>query len=258
MKDTSLKILQDQMMSYLLHDERAIDEHIVEQGKVSINTRLNIYKNAYKVRLRETIDNDHPILGLYLGDELFQAMVDGYLDQFPSTQTSLRHFAHQLPEFLSNTSPFCDHPILSEIATFERLLLTSFDAADATLFTLETLRTLHSDQWPALRFYFHPSVQLFQSHWNSVESWQNIKNDTPPDKAFSRDMVWLIWRNPDKLTEFRHLTSEELQLLQLALNGKNFSELCDHLLLDHKQEEAAPIALNYLTLWLNSGLIRTA
>ena len=39
--------LQKKLQAYLLHAERAIDHDIVETKKVSAQTRLAIYSNAY-------------------------------------------------------------------------------------------------------------------------------------------------------------------------------------------------------------------
>ena len=123
---------QQQLMAYLLGQDSTIADHVVDQGGITTDVRLGIYRNAYRIRLRETIDVDHPVLGTYLGDELFDRMVDGYIDQHPSSFSSLRQFADRLPKFLSTNTPFSEHPQIAELARFERLLLTAFDAADAS------------------------------------------------------------------------------------------------------------------------------
>jgi hypothetical protein len=256
MTKLSLPDLQKQMIDFLIDDDAAIEKNVVTQGRVTNKTRLNIYKNAYQVRLKEVIDNDHQMLGLYLGDDLFEQMVTEYIALYPSNYTSLRHFADQLPTFLTKQYPFKDHLIISEIASFERYLLTAFDAADVELFSREALQKIPDNHWPELIFHFHPSVQLAHFNWNSVESWQALKREQSPAPAENKQSVWLIWRNRERLTEFRSLSQEELGLIQMILAGNNFSQLCEQLLLSANEDEVAPLAFNYLITWIDQGVLR--
>jgi hypothetical protein len=256
MLKNSLIDLQQQMMNFLIDGNNNIESKIIEQGKISNQVRLNIYKNAYQVRLKEVIDNDHPLLGQYLGDDLFEEMVSSYLHQHPSNYTSLRHYADQLPHFLASQSPFSEHPIISELAHFERLLLVAFDAGDAERYTLERLQNIAEEQWPILVFHFHPSVQLAHFNWNSVESWQALKTDRVPDPASQKKSTWLLWRNHQRLTEFRSLSEEELHLLKMVLSGENFAGICQQLLSFSNSENVSQLALNYLVSWIEQGLLR--
>ena len=83
MNDT-LAQRQQQLMQHLLHGDGAIKEYIAQQGNVSTETRLHIYRNAYQERLRQTLDTDHPVTGIYLGDELFADMVAAYREHHQS------------------------------------------------------------------------------------------------------------------------------------------------------------------------------
>jgi hypothetical protein len=60
----------------------------------------------------------------------------------PSKHPSLRFFADRLPDYLQNTAPFSDHPILAEMASFERTLLNVFDSADADTLSQQLLQQI--------------------------------------------------------------------------------------------------------------------
>jgi len=257
MEKNSLVGLQKIMMGYLLKGEPIIEQSIVAQGNVSNQTRLNIYKNAYQARLKEVIDNDHPILGMYLGDNLFDEMVAGYIDYSPSNCTSLRDYANQLPQFLSQQSPFSQHLIISEIAQFERLLLDAFDAEDASRYSKDDLQKLSPSDWLALTFRFHPSVQLTSFQWNCVESWQALKKETAPAPAIKQTNNWLLWRNSKRLTQFRSLNEEEVILIRMILNGETFSALCEYLYNTSNDQDVSILALNYINSWLEDGILRS-
>ena len=65
---------QKQLMAYLRDQQNNISGYIASQGGINTNARLGIYRNAYQMRLRESIEVDHPVIGTYLGDELFDLM----------------------------------------------------------------------------------------------------------------------------------------------------------------------------------------
>lgn len=166
--------LQQQFSDYLLSRSDEISACIVDDKKVSKQTRLEIYKNTYTIRLTKCIETDHPMLGKYLGDGLFETMAEGYINNNPSHYTTLRYYCDDLPGYLDKTEPFTSAPILSEIAAFERTMLNAFDAADADdkRTSVEDLKSIEAEKWPAIKISFHPSVRVFTAYWNSVESWQ--------------------------------------------------------------------------------------
>jgi hypothetical protein len=253
--DISLKLLQQQMMNYLTDDKPAIAQHVVEHGGISRDIRLHIYKNAYQMRLKETIENDHQILGMYLGDNLFDQMVDGYIKAFPSNKTSLRYFADALPKYLADNTPFQDYPLISELAHFERLLMVAFDAKDTERFTREQLLNTPHNEWPNLMFRFHPSVQIAHFNFNTVETWQALKQEQAPEPAMQKANTWLLWRNKERLTQFRSITEQEYCLIDMMLNGHDFASLCDGLLLQSSSEDVSQLALNYLLTWIDDGVL---
>lgn len=260
MTKLSLHTLQQQMMSYLTDDtlaehEPSIAKNVENHGVISREARLHIYKNAYQMRLKETIDNDHQLLGLYLGDDLFDQMVSGYIKAYPSNNTSLRNFADLLPKFLASHAPFKDYPLIAELAHFERLLMVAFDAADSERFSREKLLSTPHEQWPALVFRFHPSVQLSHFNFNTVETWQALKQQQAPEPASQKSSTWLLWRNQQRLTQFRSITSQEHSLITMMLEGSNFADLCDYLLSQAPEQDISQLALNYLLSWLDDGIL---
>jgi len=156
--------------------------------------------------------------------------------------------------FLRQTAPFDSTPIISELAAFERTLMTAFDAADAHRLCANDLAQLNQASWPALALKLHPSVQLFRADWNSVETWQALKAKRDPGQPVTQKVVWLVWRNPERLTEFRSLDDCELELMQALISGATFADVCEKLckklLVTASAQEAPHKALGYLSSWL--------
>lgn len=253
----TLQSLQHRFMDYLLTgDAESFFPDIAGRGNVPVEIRANIYHHAYRQRLREAIDTDHEILGLYLGDELFDLMVDGFIRHHPSSYVSLRDFTSPLPEFLKNQAPFCEHQIIAEIARFERLLLDVFDALDMPSLTVGDLQRIPPEQWPGMRLRLHPSTQLFETGWNSVETWHALKNGNTPEPATQQPGGWwLLWRGTDRLSQFRSLPDEECELLMSVLRGADVSALCELVSAERGEEQAPAVVLNYLVNWLENGMV---
>jgi hypothetical protein len=146
---TVLRSLQESFADAVRSGARAFEDEVTAQGRVPATVRVDIYRNAYRMRLRECIETDHEMLGLYLGDALFDEMVATYVPTHPSRATSLRHFCDRLPAYLATTPPFSESPQVASLAGFERLLMDAFDAADAPRVTRDAVLRRHRRSGPS-------------------------------------------------------------------------------------------------------------
>lgn len=216
---------------------------------------LKIYQNAYSARLREVLENDHPQLGKYLGDDLWHQLCDGYITAHPSNVRSLRDFGASLPSYMSNAEPFSSSPQTAELAAFERRLLDCFDAADAPLATWQALLATPPERWSNLCPQFHPSVQLHHTRWSSVEIWRALKSEGMPPELCPASADWLLWRDREQVTRFRSLTPDELQAYTHFCAGGNFASLCELLQERHEAQAVPGIALGLLQNWCQEDVI---
>lgn len=255
---STLADIQRSFASCLQGGADDVAEHILDDERLGSQFRLEIYKSAYRIRLTKCIEGDHPVLCSYLGDELFELLAAGYIASCPSNHPSLRHFCDRLPAYLGDAEPFSQTPILVEIAAFERTLMSAFDAKDGPIAARDCLQSIPPADWPDLRVRFHPSVRLFATRWNTIESWQALKQgDAPPATINDDEQHWLIWRGRDRLTEFRSLAPAGLWFYDALLSGGNLAMACESLQEIIPEDEISASTINYLTGWLESGLIST-
>ncbi|NMH65974.1 DNA-binding domain-containing protein [Shewanella salipaludis] len=254
--------LQQDFMAYLLQGEPGpaladrLKRQIRDQGGISLDTRIGIYANAYRVRLTEVLETDHPNLALYLGDDLWNTLTSAFIQARPSQFRSLRDFGDALPDFLRQHPQFNQDPILADIAAFERRLLNAFDAPEQPRAAFEQLQGLAPALWPGCRLRFHPSVQLFKCHSNAVESWQALKQGQAPAAAdYSAQRAWLLWRGESRLTEFISLAPYQLALLEGFLAGEDFATQCAAMLAYVDADQAPVTVLQSLQAWFSMGLI---
>ncbi len=252
----NLRELQRAFAGYVLRSEDGIEQHVNHDQALSGEQRLSIYKSAYRQRLRATIQTDHAVLGTYLGDALFETLVDGYLAASPSRSPSLRQFCDALPAYLARHAPFHDHPVLSELAGFERALLGAFDAASAPRIEPAVLTQLPAEQWPAMSVGFHPSLSQFRASLNTVQIWQAIKaGQTPPEAAATGAGTWLLWRNAERLTAFRSAGEQERAAIDCCRQSGDFTQMCATLMQYYPEVDVAAKALGLLSAWLNDGML---
>ena len=248
--------LQSDLINYLVNKKQGVVDYIADGGPIDKQMRLNIYSNAYTLRLRGVIDTDHEILSYYLGDELFDQLVEGYINSNPSSHTSLRDFCSNVPAYLKTNAPFNDSPEIAELARFEQILLFAFDANDCATLNVLDLGKLSIEDWPKIKIRFHPSMQLFESNYNCVEIWQALKQHKTPPKALRLDnSAWVIWRNTQRVTEFRSLEVSELESIQIFLKGGSLSDVCEQLLSHYPEDEVSKVAVTYLSDWLKRSQV---
>lgn len=234
-------------------DDREIESELME--KIVSKSGMRTYIHAYSSRLVEALNNDHSALGTYLGDKLWHEMCIGYIENYPSRYRSLRNFGDLLPEYLLYADAFKKHPEIAELANLERQLLNCFDAADAKNMEFSDLLTLPEQQWPLLQLSFHPSLQLLINQYNVMAVWQAIKEKKTPPPILKKKNEWILWRDSDRITSFRSVDNSERIALKHFLDGGNFSQFCERLLVIHSIDDVPVVALGFIKSWCHQGWV---
>jgi hypothetical protein len=239
----------------LTNDDTVLAE-IQDSPREKRETLYGVYRYAYGSRLVEAMRNDHELLHLYLGDEMFDEMGHAYVKARPSEHPNLRWFSQALPEFLKTAEPYCDHPVLSDLAALEKALNDAFDAAEAPVLELTAMAAFAPEAWPDLKFRPHPSAARLDLSTNAAAIWLALKNDeTPPDAAaLEAPSRVLIWRQ-DVTPMFRELPTEEAMMWDEAANGIPFGVLCEMLATYDDPDSAAARGAGYLHGWITSGIL---
>jgi len=252
----SLIELQRDLQSHLLAADDTIIEAIVDAPPLPTLERLGIYRNAYRVRLIEALDDTYPVLHAVLGDEVFAALGEEFVAAHPSVHRSIRWYGSEVAEFLRQQPPYAEQPIFAELALLEWTLAEVFDAADAEPKPRAALSAIDPSAWSELHFEFHPSLRRLDLKWNTTAVWQAMSHEeTPPDPECAEYPVsWLLWRQ-DLQNYFRSMPADEAAALESALRGENFGEICAALAEWLPEEEIPLRAAGLLGLWADSGII---
>ena len=246
--------LQNDFQAYVLDSNKgaAFAKKIVNDKKVGVKKRLGIYADGYRLRIIEALSSAYPILKAWLGDDLFDKTARSYIDQYPSTYRNMRWVGDAMCGHLTKTLP--KHPIAAEIAQFEWALGLAFDAEDAPVLSLQDLAAIAPESWGDLRFKFHPAVQLLNLKYNVLLVWQALNIGETPPKATQINEPCVVWRK-ELNSHYRCLEQSEYAAIQSVILGISFGELCESLQENASEDEATMQAAQYLSSWLNGGLI---
>ena len=247
---SGLAALQAAFQGDLLGAETGVLARLRSTSKADAATLLQVYRDAYLLRLVEALTDDHPALAKQLGDDRFAALARAYAAAHPSRHPSIRWFAAKLPGFLGRTSPWAERPWLAELAAFERSLRDAFDAADAAPIGVEAMAAVAPEAWPDLRFRFLPSLRRLDLGWSVARTW---KEDAAPERL-EAPVAWAFWR-PELVTEYRSLGPDEAWAIDAAASGVSFAEICEGLLRWQAADLAPARAAGLLRAWLDQRML---
>lgn len=169
---------------------------------------------------------------------------------------SIRWYGRELPEFLSQRSPYAEQPLLAELALLEWTLAEVFDAADAEPKPRAAFSAIDASVWSELQFEFHPSLRRLHLQWNTAAVWQAMsRHEAPPDPVCAEHPVpWLLWRQ-NLQNYFRSMNMDEAVALDSALRGDSFGDICESLAEWLPDDEIPLRAASLLGTWADSGII---
>ena len=284
---SGLADLQSDFQDYLLEGGDRMLTRVRGTPRVSADTRLSIYFDAYRLRLLEALDSNYPVLHAWLGDTGFEKIGTDYLRANPSSHFSIRYFGHRLPEYLVGEE-FGDRPYLAEMAAFEWAISQAFDSEDSRITQIEDMGAVPPDAWPGMRLRLHASVQRLDLKWNVPLIWKAIQQhlhaekkadacrgetsnmpstgkepqgqptdvaEVPPPESITFPQAWVVWRQ-DLKNYFRSLSVDEAWALDAILAGETFAAVCEGLCEWIDPQNVALHAAGLVKQWFSDGMVR--
>jgi hypothetical protein len=173
----------------------AIDDIVHSSSRLSAARHLGIYKSSYIARLREVMRTQFSALAFALGNELFDAFADQYLQEYPSGSYTLNSLGEKFPTFLAATRPDANEEVkeswpdfMIELASFEYALSAIFDE-QATPNGPIADETTPDD---ALRL--SPVFHLFRHQYPVCRYYLDFKQDKNPDLPFPAESYCVVNR----------------------------------------------------------------
>lgn len=252
-KKPSLEQLQSEFKDYLYSgaNEAKLASSVASANNIDSILRLDIYRNAYYIRLQEALAHDFPILLAVMGDEAFGREMAAYLQTYPSTAPSLRYLGQHLSQW------FYQHNKsgLADLVKLEWAVLKAFDAADADCLAGESLQTVLPEQWEQLRFTFHPSVTLLDVGTNVMMIWNAClrKKPLPGIQLYSPESLVVSRSRNGPVVQ--SIPPTHYTFFEALAENKTFGVACEHLARLENGKNVPHIAAQCLSQVLSNGWI---
>lgn len=246
--------IQGDVQALVMSGAPAAFRHVVGDERASARERLDVYYQAYRLRLLEVLRKDFAGLAELLGEAAFRELFIAYLGTHPSAHPSVRWVGRELASFVEDQFP--ERPELAEMARFEWAWGLAFDAADADPVSLQAMGAIQPDQWSGLRFDFHPSLQRLELHANVPEIFLAFTANEPlPETNWKTDAQgWAVWRQ-GLTVKWRSLPPDEAWGLDACDAGEDFAGLCAGLCRWHDAAAVPLKAAELIRQWLGDGLV---
>ncbi|MEJ0008524.1 MAG: DNA-binding domain-containing protein [Steroidobacteraceae bacterium] len=244
-----LAALQAVFQAHVLQGHAAIVSEIATDERIASALRLKIYTEGYAARLVEVLSETYPAVLAALGPARFARCVRDFARAHPSRFRSARAYGEALSEWLASSHTGPRARGMADLARFEWAVAGAFDAADAPALTPASLAGVEPAQWPTLRFSFSPTVRRLCVSSNCVAWWKFACAEQPRPSRWRSTCVqqWLVWRQ-ELAVFYRPLPLAEMPVLDAALAGQTFGELCE-------QVSGPAAAATLLRGWFDAGLI---
>lgn len=206
---------------------------ICETAHWSAKDRLDVYRNAYSIRLRDCLRDEFSVLRRTLGDETFDHFADEYIRVCPPSSYTLGRLGAKLPEFLKTTRPerttsdgspdWAD--FIAELADFEWTISEVFDGPGTENNRPEGERSPLDSKTASseLRFQFAPCLRLRAYQFPVHELYSLAREGAVCEFPTARPGYVAVTRQ-DYTVRHYDLSATEFQLLQELMLDRSLQE----------------------------------
>ncbi|HET6619490.1 MAG TPA: DNA-binding domain-containing protein [Dongiaceae bacterium] len=240
----------------LLGRSRDILDRVRGNAREDAAAMFEIYRNAYRSRLAESLGVDFSGLKALMGGQAFDRMARAYIAKHPSRHRSIRWAGRDLAGFLAAEVPHRDDPWLADMARFDWALAFAFDAPDAPTAALADLAGVPPEFWGSVRLRFHPTLDSFRITTPVDEARPRLLANPGAalDRAARCERALMVWRIGHDV-KFRATDLPEHQAMQAMQDGATFGDMCE-LVARALDQEAGPLrAAQILQGWLEWGIV---
>ena len=158
------------------------------------------------------------------------------------------------PNSCATTPPYSECAVLCGLAALEAALARAFDAADATPLPVEILGVTAQEDWPRLRFVFHPGVALIEIPAAALACYEAAqKEETPELEACGEEARPCSSGARGWMCNTGARTRLEALALREALGGAPFGQICSLLAFGRPEDQPEDLTMTAAGFLLRAG-----
>lgn len=212
------------------HSGATIADMVNASQRLSAAQHLTIYRQSYIARLRACMQNQFKALAYALGEELFQAFADQYLDNNPSISYTLNNLGEKFSLFLEETRPDAESDqkeewpdFMIELAAFEYALSIIFDMQETDGINVPDSST------PDHLLIASPTLHLFEHQFPICSYYLDFNGGHSPELPFPQQSYCAVSRQNYRLGLFS-LGVDQYCFLNYIKAGASIAEAKDKLI----------------------------
>ncbi len=222
---------------------------------------MNVYADAYHLRIVEAVQETYPTLTHVLGPKLFADVIRAYLKVEPSREVSIKFAAAGLSRYLKTCKlpKACRAPsaLLADIAALDWAREEVFDAPDSPeALPLTVLGEVLPEDWEKIRFDFVQSLRIVATAHDISPVLAAAARDEAPEIPELRPTYYLVYRAELESTHEEISGDEAIALTSLAA-GETFQEACARVTAFEGGSEEAIVSkvVAFLARWFELELV---
>jgi hypothetical protein len=252
---TDLQTVQQHLLQAMLANAPPRLRELHGDDVADIAARLAVYRDGYRIRLRDALATEYPGLRCMAGPR-YAHLLDGYVAAHPSEHYNIRWHGAGLPAYLEHALPWREKPELAEMARLDWAISTAFDAADESVLSAADLAGVPAEAWAGLRLSLQNHLQILTSPYN-VDAFRRAADHglkRPRLRRLGKPRHMLVWRQRMEV-RYRVIQADEREALAGAVRGEAFSRLCERCAEHNAPLKTLPRMAALLSQWLDEGLI---
>lgn len=186
--------------------------------------RVEIYSDAWFLRLAEALGRDFAAVKEYLGEARFDRLARHYFARHPSRSHTLAYLGRELAEFLEHyrDAEGEGHPVARALAQLEWAWLVSYNAAEPKTWEMASLQGLSDEAMGAVRLRREDHAVVVSLDHTAHGYWAGVDG-----AALNPGAEWvLLWRRGTAV-ESRVVDADEARALTALGCGCTLNTLLD-------------------------------
>jgi len=239
----------------IVHEEHAAMLPLIKRARDNIfpaGKRLQVYLDAYEIRLEQATAMDYPALKHYVGDELFDEAIHDFVRATPSHTWNLNEYPLQFADF------FCAHhhdALAQSLVRLETAITEVFWKPDSEALDVAALAECGMDALAVRVFRPRAALQLLALPREANAYLTAFRNDEPTEAIAEASEYLCLVRHPRHVQRLA-LDAEEYAILRALFAGKAFGAALDAVVAGSATppEHLAAALSGYLQRWLSCGI----
>lgn len=216
--------------------------------------QLQVYINAYRLRLDEIVAEDFPVLKNALGKAAFDTLIRNYVEATPSTTFDAAKYPDAFPDFVKKAHP--QNVFIHEISILENAVAQIMHWPETPALTPEHLSGITPETLLEQVLYPRTALQLFAFTYPVNRYYANVMEEKNPPLPAPENSYLAVFRHQDAVWRLP-LDAAEYSLLQQLFAGSPIGTALEAVdATNHMDESLLAMQLNeWFGKWMRNGLL---